>query len=438
MFIAREANVKLHTSTAETRAKAINNLASLLIQNQADILSENTRDIRTAESMGVQKSLLARLKLTPSKILTLSDGLRQIATGCLTKKGHVGCVLERTKLANNLMLEKVTAPIGVLMVIFESRPDCLPQVAALSIATANSLLAKPGSEAVHSVRLLHQLIGEALVSANLPVTAVGLFTSRKDVQYVLNCGQSENLVDLIIPRGSPTMIQSVRRAVSEAGSAVPVLGHGAGVCHVYVDEAADPEKAIRVVQDSKCDYPAACNSMETLLVHKSHLVTGLLERLCKHMKANGVELFGGRSLFRLAPNLSEGMKPAVGPSVEYGDLKCTVDVVENMDHAISHIAEHGSAHTEAIVTENPQTAEEFLQKTDSACVFHNTSTRFADGYRFGLGAEVGINTGRIHSRGPVGIEGLLTTKWILRGNGQCVSDFTAGNQKFIHERLPIS
>ncbi|CAH8585509.1 unnamed protein product [Schistosoma bovis] len=423
---AREASILLNSSTPEARANAIDHLADKLLKHEDEIIRENEIDIKQAEAAGISSILLARLQLSHSKIKTLSEGLRQIATESRKRHGHVNCVLSRTKLADNLILEKVTAPIGVLMVIFESRPDCLPQVAALSIATANGLLAKPGSEALHTVRVLHRLVGEALEMVNLPSEAVGLLEGHK-----------QSFVDLVIPRGSSKMIESIRNAANKAGTGVPVMGHGSGICHVYVDSAADPEKAIKIVIDSKCDYPSACNAMETLLVHKSHAESGLLERLCNHLRDHKVKLYAGPGMIRLGQNLTDEMKPAKNLSYEYGDLECTVELVESVDEAIEYIGSYGSAHTESIVTEDKATAEIFLQKTDSACVFHNASTRFADGYRFGLGAEVGINTGRIHARGPVGVEGLLTTKWILHGDGQCVTDFSSGKLNYLHESLPI-
>ncbi|CAH8585492.1 unnamed protein product [Schistosoma bovis] len=434
---AREASILLNSSTPEARANAIDHLADKLLKHEDEIIRENEIDIKQAEAAGISSILLARLQLSHSKIKTLSEGLRQIATESRKRHGHVNCVLSRTKLADNLILEKVTAPIGVLMVIFESRPDCLPQVAALSIATANGLLAKPGSEALHTVRVLHRLVGEALEMVNLPSEAVGLLEGRKDVDYVLQGIDKQSFVDLVIPRGSSKMIESIRNAANKAGTGVPVMGHGSGICHVYVDSAADPEKAIKIVIDSKCDYPSACNAMETLLVHKSHAESGLLERLCNHLRDHKVKLYAGPGMIRLGQNLTDEMKPAKNLSYEYGDLECTVELVESVDEAIEYIGSYGSAHTESIVTEDKATAEIFLQKTDSACVFHNASTRFADGYRFGLGAEVGINTGRIHARGPVGVEGLLTTKWILHGDGQCVTDFSSGKLNYLHESLPI-
>nr|CAH8852856.1 unnamed protein product [Trichobilharzia regenti]CAH8852858.1 unnamed protein product [Trichobilharzia regenti] len=434
---AREANMRLNSSTSEDRAKAIEYLADKLLENEDEIIAENEKDIKEAEAAGLSSALIARLQLGHSKIKTLSEGLRQIAVQSRQRNGHVGCVLTRTKLADNLILEKITAPIGVLMVIFESRPDCLPQVAALSIATANALLAKPGSEAMHTVRVLHRLVGEALEMANLPAEAVGLLQGRKDVDHVLKGIDKQPLIDLVIPRGSSKMIENIRNTVSKAGTGVPVMGHGAGVCHVYIDAAADPEKALKIVIDSKCDYPSACNAMETLLVHKSHAESGLLERLCNQLREHKVKLYAGPGMIRLGENLTDAMEPAKELSHEYGDLECTVELVESLDEAIEHIALYGSSHTECIVTEDKAVAEMFLQKTDSACIFHNASTRFADGYRFGLGAEVGINTGRIHARGPVGVEGLLTTKWLLRGNGQCASDFSSGKLTYTHESLPI-
>ncbi|VDP33052.1 unnamed protein product [Schistosoma curassoni] len=422
---AREASILLNSSTPEARANAIDHLADKLLKHEDEIIRENEIDIKQAEAAGISSILLARLQLSHSKIKTLSEGLRQIATESRKRHGHVNCVLSRTKLADNLILEKVTAPIGVLM------------VAALSIATANGLLAKPGSEALHTVRVLHRLVGEALEMVNLPSEAVGLLEGRKDVDYVLQGIDKQSFVDLVIPRGSSKMIESIRSAANKAETGVPVMGHGSGICHVYVDSAADPEKAIKIVIDSKCDYPSACNAMETLLVHKSHAESGLLERLCNHLRDHKVKLYAGPGMIRLGQNLTDEMKPAKNLSYEYGDLECTVELVESVDEAIEYIGSYGSAHTESIVTEDKATAEIFLQKTDSACVFHNASTRFADGYRFGLGAEVGINTGRIHARGPVGVEGLLTTKWILHGDGQCVTDFSSGKLNYLHESLPI-
>ncbi|KAF7261857.1 hypothetical protein EG68_00789 [Paragonimus skrjabini miyazakii] len=335
--------------------------------------------------------------------------------------------LSATDIGTGGMVNKVSAAVWTVR-----------QVPALSVVTANGLLAKPGSEAKKTVQVLHRLAGEALESVNLPAAAIGLIDTRKDVERILGTRYTRPLIDLVIPRGSPAMIQNIRRIVNVAGTDVPVLGHGAGVCHVYVDKDADPDKAIRIVTDSKCDHPAACNAIETLLVHRAHIENQLLKHLCDHLKIHGVTLFAGPGLIRFGGHLSITMESASNLSFEYGNLHCTVNAVESIDEAAQHIALYGSGHTETIVTENRAVVDRLFRKVDSACVFHNVSTRFADGYRFGLGAEVGINTGHIHASCPVGADGLVTTKWILRGEGQCASDFGMSKQNFKHEKLPVS
>ncbi|VDL96221.1 unnamed protein product [Schistocephalus solidus] len=383
--------------------------------------------------LGLQGSLVSRLSLDAHKLCTLSDGLKQIAVNARDPKHNpVGGLISRTVLKNNLILEKVTEPIGVLMVIFESRPDCFPQLAALSIASANALLAKPGSEALNSVRVLHRLTQLALSEQGLPSDSIGLLEGRGDVSQILadqSRAGGRALVDLIVPRGSESLIRKVQAQVNAAGTGIPVLGHSSGVCHVYVDSKADEEKARKIVLDSKCNYPAACNSMETLLLHEDHVKSGLAEKICDDLLEHEVEVFVGPKLHQMSLDFAKAFKSAASLSMEYSDKKCTVEIISTLDDVIQHIETFGSSHTDTIVTEDQSVAEKFLRNVDSACVFHNASTRFADGYRFGLGAEVGISTGRIHARGPVGVEGLLTTKWILRGEANLVGDVE------LHERM---
>jgi len=423
---ARGASRALQSLTPHQRAEVIYKLSDLLQERQFEILEENKKDLEIAKSSrDMQSALLNRLGLTAEKLNTLSAGLRQIADNSLNILGHT---IKRTQIANGLELRQVTVPIGVLMVIFEARPDALPQVAALAIASGNGLVLKGGKEAYHSNKYLHQLVQEALSihGSDVYPDAVGLIDSREAVADLLRLSDH---IDLVIPRGSTQMIADIK----EQSKDIPVLGHADGICHVYVHKEADLDMAIKVVIDSKCNYPAACNAMETLLVDEQLLRTTAFDTLLDELKENGVLVHAGPRLSRALPF---GPIPAKSLKIEYSDLECAMEIVDGVDDAIRHIHAHGSSHTDVIITEDESIAAKFLSSVDSACVFHNASTRFADGYRFGLGAEVGISTTRIHARGPVGVEGLLTSKWILKGDGHAVTDFDQnGSQQYIHKAL---
>lgn len=408
---------------AGSRASALHRIADALVARQEEILAENARDVAAvadAVARGeVTPSSAARLPLSPSKLAGLADGLRTIARSA----DPVGRVLRRTRLADGLVLRQVTSPLGVLLVIFESRPDALPQIAGLSLAAGNGVLLKGGREAAASNAVLHRVIVDAL-APDIPAGAVQLVDSREAVSDLL---AMDDLVDLVIPRGGNALVRHVQDSTR-----IPVLGHADGVCHVYVDAAADPARAARIVRDAKVDYPAACNAMETLLVHRSWAADGRMAALLREA-LHDVALH--------APtDQAEALGLPVAPALhhEYGDLACTVAVVDDVDAAIRWIHAHGSGHTEAIVTGDAAVAARFLSEVDAACVFHDASTRFADGQRFGLGAEVGISTSRLHARGPVGVDGLLTTRWLLEGAGHTVADTRDGRVVLDPVSLPVA
>uniref|UniRef100_A0A671NBT5 Delta-1-pyrroline-5-carboxylate synthase n=1 Tax=Sinocyclocheilus anshuiensis TaxID=1608454 RepID=A0A671NBT5_9TELE len=422
--MARSAGRTLASLEPEQRSDIICTLADLLTERKDEILSANKKDMEHAVSR-LSPAMLKRLSLSSSKLNSLSIGLRQIS---VSSQDSVGRVLRRTRVANKLELEQITVPIGVLLVIFESRPDCLPQVSALAIASGNALLLKGGKEAANTNRILHELAQEAL-SIHGVKDAIQLVSTREEVEDLCHL---EKMIDLIIPRGSSQLVRDIQRAAKS----IPVLGHSEGICHVYVDHEASVDKAIKIIRDSKCDYPAACNAMETLLVHRDLLRTPLFDQIIDMLRTEHVKIHAGP---KFASYLTFSPSEVKSLRTEYGDLECCIEVVDSMLEAVDHIHKYGSSHTDVIVTENEDTAEQFLQQLDSACVFWNASSRFADGYRFGLGAEVGISTARIHARGPVGLEGLLTTKWVLRGEGHTAADFSEqGSMTYLHENLPVA
>ncbi|XP_053496102.1 delta-1-pyrroline-5-carboxylate synthase isoform X2 [Ictalurus furcatus] len=423
--MARIAGRTLASLLPEQRSEIIYAMADLLTEKRDEILSANKKDMELAGNSGrMPPALLKRLSLSTAKLNSLAIGLRQIA---VSSQDSVGKVLRRTRVANNLELEQITVPIGVLLVIFESRPDCLPQVSALAIASGNALLLKGGKEAANTNHVLHELAQEALSIHGIR-DAIQLVSTREEVEDLCRL---EKMIDLIIPRGSSQLVRDIQRAAK----GIPVLGHSEGICHVYVDHEASIDKVVKIVRDSKCDYPAACNAMETLLVHRDVLRTPLFDQIIDLLRTEQVKIHAGP---KFASYLTFSPSEVKSLRTEYGDLECCIEVVDSMHEAVDHIHKYGSSHTDVIITENEETAEQFLQLVDSACVFWNASSRFADGYRFGLGAEVGISTARIHARGPVGLEGLLTTKWVLRGDGQTAADFSEqGSMKFLHENLPV-
>ena len=419
--LARDGSRKLLSAGPEIRSQIITEITEALKTNQAKILAENERDLHKAKIEGLDDSLLARLKLTEEKLKSLRDGLSQIA---VKSKDQVDRTIKQMKISDSMQLRQITSPIGVLLVIFESRPDCLPQITSLSLATANGLLLKGGKEAYYSNHCLYSIIKDVLAKHDCQ-DAIQLVDTRDRVNELVGLNDH---IDLIIPRGSNQLVRSIQKQAKTT----PVLGHAEGICHVYIDKDANPADAINITIDSKCNYPAACNAMETLLIHRSIVDSELLAKICNELKTNGVKVNIGMRLAKLLPFYNSCTN---NYKIEYGSLECTMEVVDSLDEAIDHINQHGSGHTDAIVTTSDDAARMFKKHVDSASVFVNCSTRFADGYRFGLGAEVGISTSKIHARGPAGMESLLTYKWIVEGSGDVVADYegSGGSKKYLHE-----
>ena len=416
---AVEAGGRLARAPAEARTKALEALAAALADPgvRARVLEANGQDLTAAT--GLAPALARRLKLDAVKLDTLADGARQLAA----RTDPLGTVLARRKLDEGLVLTQERCPLGVLAVVFESRPDALVQIASLALRSGNAVLLKGGREAAQSNRALADVVRGALERAGLPPDAVQLLDDRAEVEAVLGL---EKGVDLVVARGGKEFVEHVR-----ARSRIPVLAHAEGVCHVFLHRSADPAKAARIVVDSKVTYPAACNAVETLLWEPG--AEAALDASVTALRSAGVELRGDAATRARHAE----MKPATEADwdAEYGALVLAVARVVNLDAALGHIARHGSQHTEAIVAADRAAAERFLAEVDAACVFHDASTRFADGYRFGLGGEIGIGTGKLHARGPVGVDGLLTFRWILRGSGQVSADYGPGKKPFLHQDL---
>lgn len=398
---AKQGSRELQLLTSSQRSELLMTIASSLQQKTEEILKINAIDVSAAQELQLAPAVIQRLKLTPEKIVTLVKGIKAIAEA----PEPLGATLSKMEMADGLVLEKVKCPIGVLLIIFESRPDCLPQIAALALKSGNALILKGGKEAESSNAFLHSIITDCIANfdyGSVKKDVIGLVQSRYDIAALL---KYDAFIDLVIPRGSNSLVQYIK-----ANTNIPVLGHADGVCHVFVDENADKIKASRIIVDSKTDYPSACNAAETLLLHYQTVESGVADHLLRNLRAAGVQLFGGP----LARKIGLLDMPSSDMHTEFGDLRINVEIVYTIEEAIAHINTHSSGHTECIVTEKKNSADLFIKSVDSACVFVNASTRFSDGYRFGLGAEVGISTGKIHARGPVGIEGLMSTKWILR------------------------
>ena len=424
---AREAARSLSRLSADARNEVLLATAAAIEANKEKILAANALDVRDAEAAvaagKMSAAMLQRLRTSSEGVAQMATQVREVAN----LPDPLGRRLSATELDEGLILYKESCPLGVVGIVFEARPEVVPQVGSLALKSGNALIMKGGSEAARSNEALVSIWRDCLSRfPGVPVDSVSLLQTRADVLELLSL---HNDVDLIIPRGSKSLVEFVAK-----NSRIPVLGHGEGICHVYVDRTADLQKAIAVAYDAKVQYPAVCNAAETLLVDEA-IAPKFLPAIVDKLKHAGVEIRGCSKTIALLPNA--GIVPATEEdwSTEYSDLILSVKIVPGLDAAIDHINRYGSRHTETIITEDSAVAARFMTEVDAAGVFQNASTRFADGYRYGFGAELGISNSKLHARGPMGLEGLTTYKFKLFGNGHTVAEYAKGEKKFTHRPL---
>ena len=413
---AKEASLALANISSGQKNKALSGMAQALLKNTEYLLSENAKDVSAArdsakafaESSKNKRQpafLLDRLTLTEKRIKEMAESIKQVAD----LKDPVGKILRQWKRPNGLVIKKVAVPMGVIGIIYESRPDVTSDCASLCLKSGNACVLRGGSEAINSNLAIHRTITKGLKKFGIPEAAVTMIdvTERSAVESLL---KQDSLIDVVIPRGGESLI----RYVAE-NSLIPVIKHYKGVCHLYVDKDADLKMALDIMLNAKVQRPAVCNAIEKMLVHKS-IAGKFLPEAARLLDDAGVELRGCDKTLKILRGIKKAKE--LDWYEEYLDLILAIIIVNNADEAINHINKYGSRHSDAIVTRNKKTAGKFLQEVDSACVYHNASTRFTDGYQFGMGAEIGISTDKIHARGPMALEELCTYKYIVFGSGQ--------------------
>ncbi|MBQ9064890.1 MAG: glutamate-5-semialdehyde dehydrogenase [Blautia sp.] len=397
----------------EMRNRALEMIRDALNGEKERIFEENRKDLMAAEQNGVPSPVMKRLKFNEDKLLDVSRGIGQL----LILPDPVNRITLNRELDKGLILKRVSCPIGVIGVVFEARPDALVQISALCIKSGNCAVLKGGRETTYTNRILFRIIYENLLKAGYPENCMLQAEQHNEIDELLQC---DGLVDLLIPRGSNSFVRYIMD-----NTRIPVMGHADGLCHIFVDSEADQDKAIKILIDAKTQYTAACNAVETILVDRS-IAGQFLKKLIDAMSKEGVRLRGTKEV----TDLIGGETIGEDGFIEYLDLTASVKLVSSVDEAVDHINRFGSHHTDCIITESAEKAEKFMELVDSAGVYQNCSTRFADGFRYGFGAEVGISTGKIHARGPVGLEGLVTYKYRLYGDGQIVGDYASGKSQF--------
>ncbi|AFY30955.1 glutamate-5-semialdehyde dehydrogenase [Calothrix sp. PCC 7507] len=417
----RQAASLLAVLSTEEKNQAIEAIAQALESEKDEILQANVADCQAAAADGIAKPLYKRLQLDEHKLRDAIAGVRDV--GKLADP--VGQVQIYREIDTGLILKRITCPLGVLGIIFEARPEAAIQIVSLAIKSGNGVILKGGKEAVRSCEAIVKAIKQGLSHTRVNPDAVQLLTTREEILELL---QLDKYVDLIIPRGSNSFVRFVQE-----NTRIPVLGHAEGICHLYVDRSADIQKAVAITVDAKSQYPAVCNAIETLLIHQSIAAT-FLPIVAEALQAVNVELRGDQRTLEILPNLASATESDW--ETEYSDLILSIKIVDGLEDAIAHINNYGSRHTEAIITEDIKAAETFLGLVNAAGVYHNCSTRFADGFRYGFGAEVGVSTQQMPPRGPVGLEGLVTYKYQMTGDGHIVATYTGANAKsFTHQDL---
>lgn len=401
---AKNASLEMAELTTEVKNKALLKIADALEENKSQIFEANKTDLEQAKD-SVSPSVFNRLKLDENKMRDMIQGIRDV----VKLEEPIGKTLLARQLDEGLNLYKVSCPIGVIGIIFEARPDVIAQISSLAIKSSNAVILKGGKESINTNKTILGIINSVLDSIKeFPKNALSQVFTHDDVAQMLKCDAS---IDLIIPRGGNKLVKFIKE-----NTKIPVLGHADGICHIFTDESADFETAKKVIIDAKTQYPSACNAVETLLIHKNF---NKKDELLKELENAEITLVSNPDTW----------------AFEHGDKTLAYKVVTNIDEAINHINSYGSGHTDCIITKNEQNAQKFMQKVDSAGVYQNVSTRFADGFRYGFGAEVGISTNKTHARGPVGLEGLTIYKYKLIGNGHIVKDYVDGTKHFNHKDL---
>ena len=420
---AKESTYKLQSLNTEIKNYALSEIAKNIEKRKSEIFEANNKDLENAKELlnnkKISLSMFNRLKLDDNKMIDIISGIKDV----IKLEEPINKILTETELDDNLILKKVSCPIGLIAVIFEARPDVISQISSLCIKSSNAVILKGGSEGENTNKIIFEIINQVLSDIKeFPKKSVNLVFSREDIKNILSM---DKYIDLIIPRGSNDLVQYIK-----SNTNIPVLGHADGICHLYIDESANIENALKICLDSKAQYPSACNSVETILINKN-IANEFLKKLYSLFKENEIKINGDEEVKKILYDIGI----VKDWHKEYGDKEVSLKIVDNVEEAYKHINKYSSHHTDSIISENKENIEKFMTFVDSANIYSNVSTRFSDGFRYGFGAEVGISTNKTHARGPVGLEGLTIYKYKLFGNYQIVDDYVTHKSSFKHKRI---